>query len=334
MNTKRPNLLLLCFFLSFNLSFAQQATFTCGFDELRTPAEQQAVQSFEQQLRQYLLNKQGTGAFQKGSIPPPYVIPVVIHIIHNGGPENIPDARVLAAVDHLNQAFAAQDYYGQLGATVNTQIQFCMAKRDPDDVATNGITRTVSSLTNMEMETQDLQLKDLIRWKPKDYINIWVVNEIVSLSSGPGVAGYAYFPGAHGLPIDGIVCEAKYFGTSPAEDGLFIHEMGHYLGLYHTFEGGCPNNDCTLDGDRICDTPPDNAIHTACPFNSCATDVAPGSPFLTDVDDFTGDFMDYSPFSCYHFFTGDQATRMQASVEVARMSLLESKACRPPCTQG
>lgn len=106
------------------------------------------------------------------------------------------------------------------------------------------------------------------------------------------------------------------------------------ISAYDTFEGGCTNNDCSIDGDRVCDTPPDNAQHTTCPFNSCSTDVAPGSPFSSDVNDFTGDFMDYSPFTCYNYFTADQGDPcMQTALETARKSLLESKACGDPCAQ-
>jgi len=334
MKPTRRLLILLCYFLSFSIGLAQNAPdFLCGFDDLLKSTKDIGNQSFEEQLRLHLLQKKGLDASQKDMSGPPFIVPVVVHIIHDGGTENIPDAQIFAAIDHLNAGFAAQGYFAQQGATVNTQIQFCMAKRDPDGNATNGITRTQSPLTNMVMETQDIQTKDLSRWNPLDYVNIWVVKEITSLSLGSGVAGYAYFPSSHGSPQDGMICEAKFFGTSPAEDAVLIHEMGHYFGLYHTFQGGCQNNDCTIDGDRVCDTPPDNATHTTCPFNSCSTDVATGSPFISDMDDFTGDFMDYSPFPCYHFFTAEQAARMQATVETARASLLDSKGCLDPCTQ-
>ncbi len=323
-----------CFFFTLSVGLAQEVPdFKCGFDELRSASKVKGIQSFEEELRLHFSQKKTPNFLQKKLASPPYVLPVVVHIIHNGGPENISDALILAAIDHLNDGFAAQGYFAQQGATVNTQIQFCLARRDPDGNATIGITRTQSSLTNMTMETEDIQTKDLNRWNPKEYVNIWVVNEITSLSLGPSVAGYAYFPSSHGKPEDGMICEARFFGASPADDAVLIHEMGHYLGLYHTFEGGCLNNDCTTDGDKICDTPPDNASFTACPFNSCNTDVAPGSPFLTDVDDFTADFMDYSPLTCFHFFTAEQSVRMQGSIETARKSLLGSKGCLSPCTQ-
>ncbi len=334
MKTCRLCLLSFLWFISIAFGSAQApGTFDCGFDNLRTPEQAPLIRSFDEQLRLHLSQKQGLDSQQKGLSGLPYVVPVVVHIIHNGGSENISDARVLAAIDHLNQGFGAQGYYAQQGASHNTQIQFCLAKQDPNGNSTTGITRTQSQLTNMIMETDDVAAKNLSRWNPKEYVNIWVVSEISSLSLGPAVAGYAFFPSAHGGPTDGMICEAQTFGTGPGEDAVLIHEMGHYFGLYHTFEGGCKNDDCTIDGDRVCDTPPDNATHTTCPFNSCATDVAPGSPFSTDVDDFTGDFMDYSPFSCFYFFTQGQAARMQGALETARASLLASKGCQEPCTQ-
>ena len=235
---KQSGTLLMLFFYFFTLSLGQAqqtAGFICGFDGLRNPAQAQRFQSFEEQLQQYFSKKKESNVAKKGMFGPPYVVPVVVHIIHNGGPENISDARVLAAIDHMNEGFAAQGYFAQQGAVVNTQIQFCLARRDPDGNATTGITRTQSPLTNMTMETQDIQTKDLSRWNPKDYVNIWVVKEITSLSMGDGVAGYAYFPNAHGQPEDGMICEARFFGISHAEDAVLIHEMGHYSGA-----GGVP----------------------------------------------------------------------------------------------
>jgi gliding motility-associated-like protein len=328
MNLPRSFLSAVFFLGILKISFAQTVpAFDCSFDGLLKSEKEIEIQSFEENLRQYILQKN----FQERFSAPPYIVPVVVHVIHDNGPENISDAQIITAVQHLNEAFAAQGYYAQQGATVDSKIQFCLAKRDPDGNSTTGIIRTKSSLTNMVVETDDILLKNLSRWKPTDYVNIWVVKEITSQSSGAAVAGYAYFPTSHGDPEDGMVCEAKYFGTTAAEDAIFIHEMGHYFGLYHTFQGGCPNADCNLDGDRVCDTPPDQAKHTVCNYNSCSTDMAAGSPFLTDVDDFTGDFMDYSPFSCYHFFTAGQAARMQGVVETTRKSLLDSKGCGDPC---
>ena len=102
MNTTRYLLSLLYFFLSYTLSFAQQIpAFNCGFDLPRTPAQENAIQSFDTQVHQYLLNHQASNVFQKGAFAPPYVVPVVVHILHDGGAENIADGQVLAAIDPL-----------------------------------------------------------------------------------------------------------------------------------------------------------------------------------------------------------------------------------------
>ena len=136
-------------------------------------------------------------ASSRGALPPPYELPVVVHVIHDGGPENISLAQIQAGIEHLNDAFANRGYYDQ-GTGVDTRIQFCLAIRNPDGNVTNGINRVQSTLTEMNKETDDLAVKNLVRWNPEQYINIWLVKEICSSSTGCGVAGYAYFPSAHG----------------------------------------------------------------------------------------------------------------------------------------
>lgn len=258
-------------------------------------------------------------------------LPVVVHIVHNGGAENISDAQVQQGINHLNAAFNAG-----FGTGVNTELQFCLAQRDPQGQATNGITRDQSPLTQLDMDTEDLALKNLNRWAPSCYINIWVVAEISSASSGSGVAGYAYLPSAHGLAMDGIVMESTYFGSSQAKSSVLVHEMGHYLGLYHTFQGGCNNADCLLDGDRVCDTPPDQTTFSSCApnANSCATDAndpSSNNPFSSDVADLGEDYMDYSSLSCYSLFTQGQSDRMNWHLTQIRSSLLQCLSCQTPC---
>ncbi|MES2556880.1 MAG: M43 family zinc metalloprotease [Bacteroidota bacterium] len=255
------------------------------------------------------------------------IIPVVVHIVHNGGIENISDAQVVTAIANFNTRFAQSP---------NNQIQFCLAQRDPNGNATTGITRDVSALTTETMESDDVTLKDINRWTPTCYLNIWVVKEIMSVSAGNGVVGYAFFPSAHGLPMDGIVIEAGYFGSSYENDAVGVHEAGHYLGLYHTFEGGCTNADCLLNGDRVCDTPPDQTTFASCnpPANSCSTDAddpSANNPFSSDVADLSDDYMDYSNLSCYDQFTQGQYDRMYYFLTTTRQSLLGCLSCTPPC---
>jgi gliding motility-associated-like protein len=280
---------------------------------------------WEEQRYQTLTKSQGAPEMML------YTLPVVVHVIHNNGPENIPDTQVEQAIQWLNDAFANINYYDQ-GTGVDVQVDFCLAEQDPDGNITTGINHVVSPLTDMNMDTEDLAMKDLIRWDPTRYINIWVVREICANGIGCGVAGYAYFPSAHGSNVDGIVVEAGYTGNTEANTGVLVHEMGHYLGIYHTFQGGCLNNDCALDGDRICDTPPDQStapVPCGSPVNSCTTDTDSG--FATDQDDLYINYMDYGDLDCYSAFTQGQADRMHFFIENGRSSLLDSPGCDDPC---
>ncbi len=255
------------------------------------------------------------------------LIPTVVHIIHNGGPENISNAQVQAAITNINSKFITNNNY---------QIQLCLAQRDPTNNPTTGITRDSSALTTETLENDDIALKNINRWSPTCYLNIWVVSAINSSSMGSGVVGYAYFPAAHGQPMDGIVIEAGYFGTSPSNDNVGAHELGHYLGLYHTFENACTNNNCLLDGDQVCDTPPDQTTFSSCvpSANSCNTDANDPSinnPFTNDVADLSNDYMDYSALTCYTQFTAGQYDRMQFFLTGTRSSLLGCLSCVSPC---
>ncbi|MEO1625602.1 MAG: M43 family zinc metalloprotease [Bacteroidota bacterium] len=261
----------------------------------------------------------------------PYRLPVVVHIIHNGGAENLSNATAQLAIQHLNDAFANQGYYDP-ATGVQTNIDFCLAQRDPEDNPTNGIVRVQSSLTDFDMVTSDLELKNLSRWDPTCYINIWVVQEIRNSSIGDGVAGYATLPFSHGQDNDGIVVEATYFGSNESNSAVTVHELGHYLGLYHTFQGGCANNDCLQDGDQVCDTPPDQTTaRVPCdqPSNSCNTDANSG--LSTDLPDMINNYMDYSDLTCFNAFTQGQVDRMHFFLDDIRKSLTNCPSCLTPC---
>ncbi|MCE7926767.1 MAG: hypothetical protein DYG98_27325, partial [Haliscomenobacteraceae bacterium CHB4] len=288
------------------------------------PAFQARHEEMEQQCYQWLKGIESLPQQSKGASPA-YVIPVVVHIIHQFGPENITDIQVEQGIQHLNAAFANSGYYDN-GDGVATPFQFCLARRKPDGSPTNGINRVQSTLTFMDL-SQDSDLKNLSRWDPTQYVNIWVIKKI----SG-NIAGYAFFPGSHGGPEDGIVMEAEWMGSSFGNSTVLAHEMGHYLGLYHTFQNGCYNNNCLLDGDKVCDTPPDQSTSwTPCGTvqNSCVTDTDSG--FATDQNDMTINYMDYATWDCYNAFTQGQSDRMEFFLLGARQSLLLSQGCNDPC---
>jgi len=298
----------------------------CGIDQLMK-------NNYSLQQTQHQLDLSVYNFFQSNSLNKPLgvksiaYIPVVVHIIHNGGTENISNTQVQTAISNINSKFAQSNNY---------QIQFCLAQRDPSGNSTNGITRDVSILTTETMEIDDIPLKNINRWPPTCYLNIWIVRDINSLSSGNGVIGYAYLPSAHGQNMDGIVMEADYFGTSLDNDGVGAHEIGHYLGLYHTFQNACTNNNCLLDGDQVCDTPPDQTTFSACvpSANSCNTDSndpSANNPFTSDISDLSNDYMDYSNLSCYTQFTTGQYNRMEFFLTTTRNSLLNCLSCMSPC---
>ncbi|MBL7808550.1 MAG: PKD domain-containing protein [Saprospiraceae bacterium] len=267
------------------------------------------------------------------------VLPVVFHIIHQNGPENISDDRIHRALEYLNKAFAHSGEYAENGPGANVRIQFCLAQRDPNGAPTTGITRTESALTNILVNPDDILLKNLVRWDPLHYVNIWVVNSILSAAppDGTPLLGYATLPFTVGSERDGIVMVDNYTGAESAgANGILAHEMGHYLGLYHTFEGGCANDNCLTQGDRVCDTPPDQGTFTACTFNSCHTDAdAPApNPFSTDTLDMTDNFLDYSPHYCLNRFTEGQAERMRNVAMASRVKLTDSPACLEACLSG
>ncbi len=314
-------------FTAYNQSENTNVFNGCASHLMHTSNEVLTESQFELDEEKYhysqLKNKGGSHAAPKSL----QTIPVVVHIIHQSGPENISDAQVQTAIANMNTKFAASPF---------NQIQFCLAQRDPNGNATTGITRNSSPLTNETMEVDDIALKDVNRWSPTCYLNIWVIKEISSLSMGTGVIGYAFLPAAHGLPMDGVVIEAGFFGNNAQTDAVGVHEIGHYLGLYHTFEGGCGNSNCLIDGDQVCDTPPDQTTFAACnpSANSCNTDAddpSSNNPFTTDVADLSDDYMDYSAFSCYNQFTQGQYDRMYYFLTNVRGSLLNCLSCTPPC---
>ncbi len=324
-------LCLFCFFQAQN-GFSQNIDSPCGADywrakSLEDPAFYQKNEEYEQGILQVFEHQKNNPGL-RGQVK---VLPTVVHIIHNGGTENITDAQVQQAIAWLNQALANGGAFDQ-GSGANSGIELCLAQRTPDGQPTNGITRDQSPLTEMQMESNDLQIKNLNRWKTKDYVNIWLVRSICSTTYGCGVYGYSNYPFAHGSNIDGIVIEAAYVAQIEKITGL-AHEMGHYLGLYHSFEGGCNNNNCMVDGDRICDTPPDKStagVPCTETVNTCSSDTQSG-PFTTDQPDMSWNFMDYGIIACFHDYTADQATRMNATLDGVRHSLLDSKGCLPPC---
>lgn len=294
-------------------------------------------------------------------------IPVVVHIMHtpedtladNSG-SNLSDLRVQQAIDDLNDlfrnrgSFAGDPMFTNAGITsVDTEIEFCLAEFDPQGNPTSGITRTPTPLSNLyrddtcpgQVINQDECLKNLDYWDSNDYMNIWLVNSICtsksSLNARCGLTGYSYSAAAHGKPYDGPVLISSVFGGTSENASYVAHEVGHYLDLLDTYydppgpKPSCTNNNCLLDGDKICDTPPDSdPLAGSCMANqrsnSCSTDAddtSANNPFDTDVQDMYENYMDNAGSGCRNTFTVGQRDRMRIALLGVRSSLQNSNGC-------
>jgi len=133
---QRPLLLTILIILS-NLSIAQ--TQPCATDELHQKSlqEKPELHEYKQQVKQQYVEYMQAPKAKASAI---YTIPVVVHIIHNNGSENIPDEQVMQGIEDLNDAFENVGYYDQ-NTGVDVEIEFCLAIRDPDNNPTTGINR-------------------------------------------------------------------------------------------------------------------------------------------------------------------------------------------------
>lgn len=319
-------LLFLLTILSIQATLAQSVN--CGTDQLQDyfrdhhPGYREKENQNNQLLYHFLTS--GSANEQEKTI---YTIPIVFHIMHQGGPENISDATVIQAVDQLNQRFQnSGPYFDASGHPAD--IQFCLASIDPWGNPTTGITHDYSSILTLNYYDyiQDWTFKTQNRWNPLLYLNVWTVGNIaVDPFQNPlGVGGYGTFPGSP-IETDGIVGRYNLFANNSS---LLTHEVGHYLNLYHTFSNDCTNFNCMTDGDRVCDTPPDMSNdNTSCQGNSCSTEMSDTSgfnPFTSDVQDLPN-YMDYT--SCPLSFTQGQVNRMQTALTLLRPTVLQSNGC-------
>lgn len=326
-----PLLLLACIILFPRLLKAQTVPGFCGAranTDWQSPAFQDALRSPE--------TARTTGT--------PYYIPVVVHLIYQDTTHNAPDTFVTNLIEELNLKFANKGKCNRPGGT-DIGVQFCLAVKDTAGNPTTGITRNYDSASAMYMYIMSRGLSTSYRmdslictryhWDTKRYFNIYIVDGIYLYGSAYG--GYGYYPGNHGNTIDGVFLQ--YMILDPKDKfyryDIIAHEAGHYLGLYHTFEFGCSNTDCTTMNDQVCDTPPDNyasVSDTLCNSNSCSTDTDDfhtRNPFrdvslggLGDQHDDARNFMDYS--DCIERFTPGQRDRMVAALTTTRASLLSS----------
>lgn len=296
-------------FITVISSYAQTVTEPCYFDNYQRQHKAE-IDKAEKIISDAIRN---APLYKKVASSSVKIIPVVVHVIHNGGTENISDAQIQSQITVLNEDFRKITATSGDGNGVDTEIEFCLAKKTPDGKCTNGIVRIQSTLTN-HLTYQRAQLKNLSYWDNTRYLNIYIVKTI---NGSSGILGYSSYPGGPANE-DGAVIRHDYFGrigTAAASLGRTTsHEIGHWFGLYHTFNGGCGTDTCA-DGDYVCDTPPAVNPNYGCPtINSCSND-------FPNVNDQVQNYMDYSDDACKSMFTAGQKARMHASLVSMRYDI-------------
>jgi PKD repeat protein len=240
--------------------------------------------------------------------PPTYIIPIVFHIIHDYGSENISDAQVLDEVRILNNDYrklnadtsAIRSAF--LGIAADASIEFRLANIDPNGNCTNGIDRVYSTETYIGDDGSKLNY-----WNRSKYLNVWVVKTISS-----GAAGYAYLPGtAPSASTDGILILSTYIGSigtgNSATSRALTHEIGHFLNLQHVW-GNTNNPGVSCGNDNVSDTPVTKGW-TTCPSSANA------KVCNANIEENVQNYMEYS--YCSNMFTAGQVTRMHNALNSA-----------------
>lgn len=248
------------------------------------------VTDFEQRLHElahqsWKAERQARGQLVADRAPGSVAIPVWFHVINNGsGLANgdIPQSQIDAQINVLNAAYAA----------TNTPFVFTLA----------GVTRTTNATwyTMQPGTAAEQQAKAALRRGGAGTLNLYSANP------GGGLLGWATFPQDYAANTnnDGVVV---LFSSVPGgsavpynEGDTATHEIGHWLGLYHTFQGGCSRKN-----DQVSDTPAEKSAAFGCPVNRDSCKRQAGADPITN-------FMDYTDDSCMNTFSGGQVARMDA----------------------
>ena len=233
----------------------------------------------------------------QGSSPISATIPVAFHVITCGAEGNVPQSQIDAQIRELNRAYRG------------TGFSFRLASVDRTDDC-----QWFNNLTGPGVEKK---AKQALAIDPAHRLNVYSAN------LGHAFLGWAYFPQSfpESDPMHGVVI---HYGSLPGGflapynlGGTLDHETGHYLGLFHTFQGGC-----TAPGDFVDDTPFEASPAGGCPEgrNTCPQ---PG-------DDPIHNYMDYTDDACLTEFSSGQAARMQAIVPAYRPGLFAGATASGP----
>jgi hypothetical protein len=217
----------------------------------------------------------GTAAFATAAID------VYWHVITDGTSGKLTTTQITNQLNVLNNAYAGSGFSYRLAGT---------------DTTTNSDWFSIA-MPSSGMEPSDAKaMKRALHKGDATDLNLY------SVTFSDGTLGYAQFPGGT-LSLDGVVLDYRSIpggSLSPYNLGdTATHEVGHWLGLYHTFQGGCS----TTGGDYVSDTPAEASPAFGCPTGRDTCTAAGLDPIKN--------FMDYTDDACMDSFTAGQTTRMQ-----------------------
>ena len=274
---------------------------------LQDSKKQQVIKQLENFTKEFI-NQNGTKSLSS------YIFPVVVHVVHDYGEENISYEQIDNGILRINEDFnGLNDDLSEVIDEFNDIIgfpnmEFRLATKDPDGNCTYGVTRTFSNVANMSED----DVLSLVNWPDNKYINIYIVPAFADFMSS--AAAYTYYPGNGPTEYgDPIFCRYNYFGDwntnndsgptgSNWQRHTMSHEMGHFFNLLHPWGNNNPGEEqnCFYD-DNVEDTPNTVGVDGWCQMDQTTC----GS--LDNVQN----IMEYS--SCSHMFTQGQAYRMEAA---------------------
>lgn len=254
-----------------------------------------------------------------------YTIPVVFHVLHNGGAENISKEQILSALAIMNRDYAMLNpdtisvQAPFQGIRSKADIKFVLATKAPNGACFSGITRTQSTATS-NGEDGEAQVNAIIAgndvyngaWPGNKYLNVFICQDI------GGAAGYTMNPAGWNANSmgNGIWVLSTYVGdigtSTTYTSRTLTHEVGHWLNLSHVW-GGTNNPGVSCGNDAVADTPACIGS-TSCMLNSntCSSDNA---YWGFDQVDNVENYMDYS--YCSKMFTAGQVDRMRTALTIS-----------------
>ena len=305
---KHINIVIFITFSPFLLRGQNGNILHCGF-----PTDSIALKKMEQ--FDIHLRQNGNNIYQRSTI----IIPVVVHIVKTTTDEVINDETIFSQIDILNRDFNAHNADLNKVPTefkkhiATSSIRFCLTHKDTNGNATTGILRVSTKVHVIGLKDSlfDTKTGGSTAWNPDKFLNIWVAN------TGDFITGIGSYPNLVPPYKSGIIVHPRYFGKNKTSKfGLgrvAVHEVGHYLGLYHIW--GKTNDTLCETGDEVADTPPQLYAHSECPSYpqySCGQ----SSMFMNT--------MDYVNDPCMLMFTEGQMQRMLATISTYRKGLLNS----------